>query len=115
MGIGAYKHRVIFRSYTSVPDGYGGLVDTPVDVLSTWAEKDPLRSSRNLAEAQINMKNAIQFNIRWREGFEPDTKMKVVYKGLEYQIQSAVEDSDIKGRFWQITAIVQKVAGEPTS
>lgn len=113
--IGKYKHRISFVSYESAPDGYGGTVDTPVTVLSTWAEKDPLRASRNLSEAQINMKKTTVFNIRYRAGFEPDTKMKVLYKGRLYQIQGAVEDKDIKGRFWQITATDQQAAEDFTT
>lgn len=115
MGIGDYKHRVTFRDYASAPDGYGGTIDTPVDILSTWAAKDPIRSSRNLSEAQLNLKNTTIFRIRWRQGFIPDTKMKIVYKGNEYVINSAVEDEDITGRFWEITATMQAVANPVTS
>jgi SPP1 family predicted phage head-tail adaptor len=116
MGIGNYKHRVTFRSYDSIDDGYGGTIDTPVDILSTWAEKDPLRSSRRLSEAQVNLQKTTIFNIRWREGFTPDSKMKVIHRGLEYQIQGIVEDRDNGDRFWQITATDQRVAEEiPTT
>jgi SPP1 family predicted phage head-tail adaptor len=115
MGIGNFKHRITFRDYTSTEDGYGGTIDTPVDILSTWAEKDPIRSNRTVSEAQLNLKNTTTFRIRWRQGFMPDTKMKVVYHGRQYVINSVVEDSDITGRFWDITATMQAIANPVTT
>lgn len=111
MGIGNYSHRAEFLSYTSQPDGAGGQIDTEYTVSTTWAEIVPLRSSRNLAEAQINLKNTSIFRVRWRKGFAPDVKMKIVVKGRKYIINSIV-DMEEDHRFWEITGIVQTVVDE---
>lgn len=114
MGIGDYKYRITFRSYTSVADTFGGTIDTPVDVLDTWAKQKPLRSNRGLTDAQLSISNTTVWHIRYRKDFLPNEKMKIVCQGKEYVIQSVVEiDADHK--FWEITAIDQTVAEESTT
>jgi len=107
MAIGEYKHRITFRTYESVPDGYGGTVDTPVDILTTWAKKVPLRASRELAENQLSMKSTNRYEVRYREGFEPTKSMRIVDEGEEYSINSIVPVK-AEQRFWEIIAVNQE-------
>lgn len=106
MGIGQFSHKIIFQSYTSMPDGFGGKADTPVDVLTTWAKKEPLRSSRELAENQVALRNVNRYTVRVRDGFQPTEKMRIVDGGVQYTINGSIEQ-DAARRFWIITAIAQ--------
>lgn len=111
MSIGSYKKKIQFITYTSVDDAYGGTVDTPVVVLETFAEIKPLRGSRALSLAQLGLYSAQQFNVRWREGFIPDEKMKIkiVGENILYSIHEAL---DVRGaqRFWDISATAKQAA-----
>lgn len=101
------KHKITFRGYTSVPDGYGGQIDTLTDMLSVFAKKIPLRSSRELSENQGALKNVAKYEVRYRKGFTPDLNMVIVDDGREYSIGSVVEVKAAQ-RFWEVTATEQQ-------
>lgn len=107
MAIGQYRHKITFRGYTSVPDGYGGRVDTLVDMLTVFSKKTPLRSSRELSENQGTLKNVAKYEVRYRDGFVPTVSMVIVDNGKEYTVGSVVEVKAEK-RFWEITATEQQ-------
>lgn len=107
MAIGEYRHKITFRGFTSTPDGYGGQINTPVDLLTVFSKKVTLRSSRNLSENQGTLDNVAKYEVRYRAGFTPDVNMVIVDKGRIYSVGSVVEVKD-NHRFWEITATEQQ-------
>lgn len=107
MSIGEFKHKILFRSYNSVKEAFGGTVDTPADVLTTFAKVAPVRGSRSLSFSQIGLYNVCDFTIRFREDFFPNEKMKIVFRSDNYTIHEVIEVK-AEQRFWLITAYVKQ-------
>lgn len=108
MNVGNLKNKISFISYTSIEDAFGGTIDEPVTILSTFAEVIPLRGNRALSFNQSGLYDVNQFHVRWREDFAPTIKMKIQWKGNLYSIHEAI-DVKAQQRYWEITAYLKQV------
>lgn len=104
--IGRLDRKITFRNFTVSRDDYGDEILTWADVLTTRASID-YRSGGTKEAVEVEREtafNTVNFVIRQRSVFTPTAKMKIVFDGSEYDIQSIQELPETRNRFWLIVA-----------
>lgn len=115
MGIGSMRDRVTFKEPVNTPVPGAGHETTYITSFTDWTKIEPLTSSRNLQDSQIELQDGFRFNIRYRIAPQPNKSMLVEYDGKDYTINSIVEVNNRK-RYWQIVAVTNgKLAPESTT
>lgn len=103
MRAGAQKHLITFNIQGQVSDGHGGSIAGEQLYWSTWAMIEPLKASRTLEAANMNLVAAWNFRVRFRPDKTPTKSMWIVFNGQRLQIHSIVQEM-INRRDWIITA-----------
>lgn len=102
--IGQMRDRITIKGEVRTKLPGASIVVTYEDILSDWTKVQPLTSSRELTDNQIDLSNGFRFNLRYRSSYTPDKTHIVTYEGKDYTINSIIEVKERK-RYWQITAI----------
>lgn len=92
--IGELKKRIIFQSKTSVSDGAGGFVNTPVSYYTCWAQIITDTNSRSDIAGKDNIADSILFRIRYTSSKTFDNKLVISYKNNTYNISSIINERD---------------------
>lgn len=103
MRAGAQKQLITFNTQVQASDGHGGTIATPQIYWSTWAMIEPLKASRTLEAANMELQAVWNFRVRFRPDKTPSKKMWIVHKGKKLEIHSIVQEM-INRRDWIITA-----------
>ena len=92
--ISKLKNRITFQSNSSVSDGAGGYVNTPVNYYSCWAEI--FRENQNKSNLAGNnaLSDSIIFRIRDAESLNITKNLTILYKGNRYLISSIIDEFD---------------------
>ena len=90
MLIGGEKKRITIQQPADTQDAYGAPVPAWSTVTTVWAQVEPLRGSEYLISKQTGAKIDTRFVIRYRVDIYLTPKMKVVYDGNDYNIESII-------------------------
>ena len=86
---GRLDKRITIQRKMTIPNDYGELVETWVDLVTVWAIYLPARGSERFAAAQQIAEIDTVFRIRYRQGV---TAMdRIVYNGRTYDIKAVVD------------------------
>lgn len=86
MAIGKKEPIVFLEASRTIEEGGGG-IDTWVPVLNDWAMAAPVRNFSGLQDSQTMLTDVFVFSeIRQREGWEPNKKMKIRHRGIDRMI-----------------------------
>ena len=87
---GDLRRRITIQQRSSEsPDGFGQASTSWTDVVSTWADIQPM-NGRELMSAQAQQSEVThQVEIRYRTGVLP--RMRVVYQSRVFDIQSVID------------------------
>lgn len=92
---GDMKRRITFQTRSATKDGYGQESTTWSDLLSCWADIQPL-SGRELVAAQAQLAETThEIQIRYRTGIT--AALRVVYQGRIFNVLSVI-DQDMQHR-----------------
>ena len=98
---GKYDQKVTFRNFQNVSDGFGGTVPTWVDVITTFASVEQLKSSKDIDHAQIDLDKTYLIKIQYRSSFTPTEKHQIVYRGKTLAITSVLlNDERLSREYW---------------
>lgn len=100
---GALRHRVTISRMAETKNERGGLVDTPTEVATVWAEVKGLDGRESVMERVLQGVSVYQVRIRWRDDLrQSDQLAGSVFGGRALNIRSAV---DPDGRREQLVII----------
>ena len=88
MKAGQLRQRVTIKDKSVAQNTYGEEVITWVDVVTVWAEVEPLRGREFMEGKQITAEVSTKIRIRYRSGITPE--MRAVYGSIVYDIQSII-------------------------
>lgn len=104
--IGQMRDRILIKGPVDTAVPGAGAETVYVSVLNDWTKVQTVRNSRVLEDNQINIDDALQFSIRWRESININKTMLIEFEGKDYTINSIKQyNNDKRKRFWLITAI----------
>lgn len=93
MKIGDLRHRITFQKEVKVPDGYKGFTVSWQDVVTIWAQVDPLSGREYFYSHQI--KNVVSHRVRIRYRTDVNEEMRIKCGDRHFKIESMI---DIKER-----------------
>ncbi len=85
------RQRIKITKYDTVSDGYGGLVPTEVEILSTYATVRYLLSGRSAEANQVQINQTIEVKIWKRVGYVPEVGQVITWQNKGYSIKSITE------------------------
>lgn len=89
---GDLKDTIRINDKIQAPDGYGGVIETPVLYWETYAEVRPLRSSNRLEANQETLKQVYRITCRYRPDKQVAKDMSVTWRGREFKILTLLSD-----------------------
>jgi SPP1 family predicted phage head-tail adaptor len=92
--ISKLRHRIVFKSQQSVPDGAGGRVTTLVDYYTCWAEIDNRGNNKTNILSKDSIDDSTVFRIRWAQSLVIDNQLVIVYNNQKYLINSVINEND---------------------
>lgn len=101
MRAGRLRHRLTFEEATESRDSFGDLQKSWSDFVTVWGAAEPLRGREFFDARRENVEAEIRFRIRHRDDI--DEKMRVVWDGRTYDIESLL-DVDGRGRELHVMA-----------
>lgn len=114
---GSLDKRVTFRYYTTSSDGMGGLSpDSPTNVITTWANVEPVSGQELFGQGAANSNITHRITVRHREdlssqGYTRDTYdhlLEAVYDGRIFNIQHAINGGE-DDRFVTLMAVEEEL------
>lgn len=105
INFGKYDQKVIFVTWGSEPDGYGGTVPIESLVLETFASVKQINGGSSNEQGQMLFPNIFQVRVQMRDGFTPTTAMMVKYRGVFYKISGVVREYQRLSQEWVITIV----------
>lgn len=106
MRIGAARKRITIQQATDTQNAYGEPVSAWADLTTVWAQVLPLTFRESILAKQVAAKADTRFLIRYRIGINIKPKMKVVYNGEDYNIESVI---NVKNENREIELICNRV------
>lgn len=93
LAAGALDRRITFQAETEVvdPQGSGEPVKTWADVVTVWANVQPLGGRELFASQQTAAKVDTRYRIRWRSGVTPEAMRILDENGRIFDIQAVQE------------------------
>lgn len=82
-------HRVTLQSRSVTQDALGQEAASWADVVTVWAQAQPLRGREFFAAGQTQSEVTTRFLIRWRSDVVPT--MRVIWRGEPYDIDAAID------------------------
>ena len=92
--ISQLRHRITFKSQTSVPDGAGGRITTLVDYYTCWAQIDNKANNKTNILEKDSINDDITFRIRWAQSLTIDNQLVILYNNQKFLINSVVNEND---------------------
>lgn len=86
MRAGALDHRLTIQVLSVGQDSHGGVTSSWNDLATVWGQLVSLGGKERLVAAQTTAEEYFMFRIRYLSGF--DTKARIVWEGVAYDIQS---------------------------
>lgn len=107
MGAGIFKEKVTIQSPPATRNKYGEIDKTLpwVDFLVTRASFEPLYGRELMTAEQLGSHIEFRFRIRYRDGIE--SKMKIIYRGVDYEILYPI---DVGGKHVELLLYCKKVS-----
>lgn len=85
---GLMRHRIQIQSLTETRNALGEKESSWTELKTVWSTYEPKTAGESYQEDQFQAKRTVLFRIRYREGIT--SKMRVLYDGDVYDIQSVV-------------------------
>lgn len=89
MNPGNLRHRITLQTLNKTEDGTGGYLENWSDVVTVWAQVQPLNGTERYNWSQISNDIAYRVTIRYRPNITPD--MRVKYGNKIFQIESIID------------------------
>ena len=89
MKIGDLRHRVTFQKPVKTPDGYAGNTVAWQDVVTVWAQIEPLSGREYFFAHQI--KNEVSHRVRVRYRTDVNEKMRIKHGERHFKIESMID------------------------
>jgi len=87
--IGDLRHRVTFQKSNETDDGYKGHTEIWQDVVTVWAQIDPLSGREYFYAHQI--KNVVSHRVRIRYREDVMVEMRIKYGDRHFKIESMID------------------------
>jgi SPP1 family predicted phage head-tail adaptor len=84
--VGRLQHIITIQSKAKTTDAYGGTIDTWSNLATVWASVEPLMGREMMAAQAAQSEITTRFRIRYLDGV--DSTMRIVHKGVNYDIQA---------------------------
>lgn len=94
VSISRLRHRITFKSQSSVSDGAGGRVTTLSDYYTCWAEISNKSNNKTDIVGKDSISDDIVFRIRWAQSLTIDNQLVIVYNNQKYLINSVINEND---------------------
>lgn len=88
MTAGRMRKRVTIQRLERTDDGYGGIVETWVDVATVWAAVEPLTGRERYEAQQVQSDLSHKVTMRYRPGIMP--QMRLVLKDRPLDIVAVI-------------------------
>ncbi len=85
------RQRIKITKNDTVGDGYGGLVPTEVELLSTYANVRYLSSGRSAEANQTQINQTVEVKIWKRAGYVPEVGQLIFWQGRGFSVKSITE------------------------
>jgi SPP1 family predicted phage head-tail adaptor len=99
IGAGDLREPITIQRFVETQSGTGGVILSPVTVVSTRAQVEPIRGVEAAQLAQAQAQADYRFWIRWRAGIAP--QQRLVWRSQEFDILS-VRDPGAEGRYLEL-------------
>lgn len=102
MNIGDLKHRITFKTYTSIENDMGDAISSWIDYKTVWASVTNLHGRELFQAMQVQAEYTVKFTIRYCKNINEN--MRIVFNGQEYNI-TFVDDIKYKHTYMEIQAL----------
>lgn len=89
MRAGALRHLVQLQTETRARDAFGGVVETPVALVTVPADVQPVEPEERFDAQSLSVRPSHRVTIRWRSDVRQG--MRLVYDGRTYNILNAYD------------------------
>lgn len=103
--IGDLRHRITFQKSNKTPDGYAGNTEIYQDVVTVWAQVDPLTGREYFYAHQI--KNEVSHRVRIRYRTDVNVEMRIKYGERYLQIESMIDKGE-RREFLELLCLEEK-------
>lgn len=106
MNTGKQDRKITFVTYgPGISDGSGGTVPDRIELLTTFAEVNQVRSGYRLEQLQEILNDTLKFIVKFRSSFDPNLAKFINYNGVDLSITGIELNNQRHKRYWEITAI----------
>ena len=89
---GNLRHKITFRTVTSVSDGMGGFTDTDTDYYTCWASIWPVSAKELVQNQQLEMTTTHRIRIDYKSGITE--KMTIEFGSRVFRIVAIVNPEE---------------------
>lgn len=93
---GMLNQRITVQGVVRISDGGGGYEETWANIVTCWAQVQPLAGLERLTAAQQESTTDYRVTIRWREGLTAE--MRVLWRGYRLDV-NAIADAGPQAGF----------------
>lgn len=106
VNIGRMRHRIVIQELQEVSDGGGGFIEDWVDVVTVWADVEPLQSREYFEAQQTQVELTHRVKMRFRASLTTAHRLK--HKDRALAIQSII---NVDERNVELRVLCAEVAG----
>lgn len=89
---GLLREKITFQEALRISNGSGGFETTYIDVISTFAKVEEVRSNPDLIASQENVKQLVKFIIRYRPVINIENGFRAVWRGFNFSVNNIKVD-----------------------
>lgn len=92
--ISQLRHRITFKSQSSVSDGAGGRITSLNTYYTCWAQIENKGNNKTDILEKDAIRDYTVFRIRWAQSLTIDNKLVIEYNNQKYLISSVINEDD---------------------